>query len=58
MPKEYITVKEMAKRLGISLRVAYKFSHMKGFPAYNIGRIIRIPLDEMESWLAKRKLTV
>lgn len=57
MPKEYISVKEMANRLGISLRVAYKYAHTKGFPAYNIGRIIRIPTDEMEAWLGKRKVT-
>lgn len=57
MAEEYITVKEMAKRLGISLRLAYKYAHTKGFPAYAIGRAIRIPTDEMASWIAKRKVS-
>lgn len=57
IPKEYIKVKEMANRLGISLRIAYKYVHTKGFPAIALGRSIRIPVDGMDEWLEKRRLS-
>jgi excisionase family DNA binding protein len=53
---EYISVKQMAERLNIGLDTAYVYSHMDGFPAVKIGRIIRIPVDALEKWLNKYRV--
>lgn len=42
MIEEYISVKLMAKRLNISIDTAYTYVRKKGFPAYKVGRLIRI----------------
>lgn len=55
--KNYISVKQMAEKLNISLDTAYVYSHMEGFPAIKVGRIIRISEDKLERWLDKRTLT-
>lgn len=51
---EYITVKQMAERLNISLDMAYDMVHSEGFPAIKLNRTIRIPVDRLEKWLEKR----
>jgi excisionase family DNA binding protein len=48
----------MAKLLNISLDTAYQYSRMRDFPAYRIGRSIRIPVDKLEKWIEKRKAVV
>lgn len=55
---EYISIKQMAKLLNISLDTAYQYSRMRDFPAYRIGRSIRIPVDKLEKWIEKRKAVV
>lgn len=44
----YITVKQMAEKLNISLDTAYNWVHMGGFPATKVSRMIRIPEDKLE----------
>ena len=51
---EYISVKQMAQLLNISIDTAYAYSHNHDFPAVYIGRTIRIPVDKLERWLEKR----
>ncbi len=51
---EYISVKQMAGKLNVSLDTAYEYTHMKGFPACKIGRTVRIPVDRLEEWLKKK----
>lgn len=53
---EYISVKQMAEKLNISLDTAYTYTHMANFPAVKIGRIIRIPTDALEKWISKYML--
>lgn len=52
---EYISVKQMAEKLNISLDTAYKMSRTEGFPAYRIERSIRISVEKLEKWLEKRR---
>lgn len=52
---EYISVKQMAQLLNISLDTAYTYSHQKDFPVTRIGRTIRISVEKLEKWLDKRK---
>lgn len=52
---EYISVKQMAEKLNISLDTAYTYIHMTDFPTYRIGRTIRIPTDKLEKWIEKRR---
>jgi len=51
--QEYISVKQMAERLNISIDTAYTYSRMEGFPVIRIGRTIRIPVNALEKWLEK-----
>lgn len=52
---EYITVKQLAKKLNISLNAAYIMVNTKGFPVTRMfSRNIRIPVDKLEKWLEKR----
>lgn len=50
----YISVKQMAEKLNISLDTAYTYTHAHDFPAIRIGRTVRIPEDKLEKWLEKR----
>ena len=52
--EEYISVKQLAKRLNISLDTAYEYTHITGFPAIKINKLIRIPVSSLEKWLDKR----
>lgn len=52
----YITVKQMAEKLNISLDTAYVWVHMAGFPATRVSRTIRISEDKLEKWLDKRTI--
>jgi len=51
---EFISIKQLAERLNISLDTAYVYAHRKGFPSVKINRIIRIPVDKLEKWLEKQ----
>ncbi len=53
---EYISVKQMAELLNISLDTAYEYTHIQGFPVCRIGRTVRIPKDKLEKWLEKRMI--
>ncbi|MCK9521025.1 MAG: helix-turn-helix domain-containing protein [Dehalococcoidia bacterium] len=52
--EEYISVKQLSKRLNISLDTAYQYVHTAGFPAIKINKLIRIPVSSLEKWLDKR----
>jgi excisionase family DNA binding protein len=52
--EQYISVKQMAKNLNISLDTAYEYIHSENFPICRIGRTIRIPEDKLQKWLDKR----
>ena len=53
---EYISVKQMADKLNIKKDKAYELVHISGFPAYKLGKSIRISVEKLEKWLEKRKI--
>lgn len=48
---EVLTVPELASRLRIGPRSAYRLCARPGFPAVRLGNLIRIPVDQLEDWL-------
>ncbi len=46
-----ISVKDLARVLGISKPIAYKLANSKGFPVLQIGRRKVIPVKNLEKWL-------
>lgn len=46
-----ISVKDLARVLGISKPIAYKLANSKGFPILQIGRRKVIPVKNLEKWL-------
>lgn len=38
--------------------VARRYAHMRGFPAYRVGRQIRISRDGLRRWLAEQEGSV
>jgi len=46
----YISVDEMAKILSIARVTAYQLTKTSGFPAFNIGKRIIIPLVAFHRW--------
>jgi excisionase family DNA binding protein len=55
MPK-YLTVKQLAQMLGISLANAYRKMEMRDIPFYRIGRVVRFKLEDVEEYLEKNRI--
>ncbi|GMA63772.1 helix-turn-helix domain-containing protein [Alicyclobacillus fastidiosus] len=53
---QYITIMEFAKLVNIGRSTAYEMTKQPGFPKIQIGRIIRIPTDQLTEWLEKQSL--
>lgn len=51
MNDEILTVEEAAKILKISLKTAYDWTHIEGFPVVKIGRCRRIPRSLLMEWV-------
>jgi excisionase family DNA binding protein len=52
---EFISVTDMAKRLGISRSMGYRLVEQNEVPHVDLGRVIRIPRKEFEAWLDAKK---
>lgn len=50
--KAHLTPAEVARFLGISIRQIYEWISEDSLPFIRLGRVIRIPRDEFESWYA------
>lgn len=50
-----LTVKELARKLGLSERTIYAYRTRLGLPYYKFGRSIRFDEKEVEEWLAQRR---
>ena len=46
-----ISVRELARQLGISLPKAYELAKREDFPSIRIGNRILIPVDAFHEWL-------
>ena len=52
----FMTIPELQAYLHICRRTAYTLVHQEGFPAYRVGRSIRIDRKELEDWMRRRFL--
>jgi excisionase family DNA binding protein len=50
--KLVLTVPEMAKYLDIGKDQAYTLANRADFPAFKIGKQIRVSLDGLKAWIA------
>lgn len=53
-PSPFMTIPELQAYLHICRRAAYTLVHQEGFPAYRVGRSIRIDRKELEDWMRRR----
>ena len=52
-PSPFMTIPELQAYLHICRRTAYTLVHQEGFPAYRVGRSIRIDRKELEAWMRR-----
>lgn len=52
--KAVLTVEEMQKFLNISRPKAYQLIHQPGFPVLRLGRVVRIPKNQLIQWVEKQ----
>jgi excisionase family DNA binding protein len=55
-PASYISVDEMAKLLSIARATAYQLTKTSGFPCFQIGKRIIIPLQALNAWAEEQAL--
>lgn len=57
MPEEnkLLTVKEIAKRLGVKKSTIYHWSHIGYIPTVKLGNLIRFRWSSILKWLDKRE---
>ncbi|WP_131042344.1 helix-turn-helix domain-containing protein [Clostridioides difficile] len=48
--RKIMTVKEFSEEYEIGINNAYEMTHIKGFPAFTIGRKICILRDKVDEW--------
>lgn len=48
---DYLSAKDIQKKLGISKNTAYKLFHTKGFPSIKIGNSLRVSEQKLDNWL-------
>lgn len=54
MDREYLTVNEVAKNIGISDKLIYKLINKNEFPHIKIGGRILIHEPTLNNWLSKK----
>ncbi|PIP20724.1 MAG: transcriptional regulator [Candidatus Omnitrophica bacterium CG23_combo_of_CG06-09_8_20_14_all_40_11] len=54
--KKYLSPKDLAEYLGISLRTVYLWISLRQIPFYRLSRLIRFNKIEIESWMMKKKV--
>ncbi len=53
-----VSIKEIARRLGVSLYTVYYWAAAGRIPHYRIGRNLRFSWPEVEEWLRKHRREV
>jgi excisionase family DNA binding protein len=51
--QRYVTIPEAMRMLSMSRRTFYRYV-MPQIPVLRVGRTVRIPLDELETWAQNR----
>jgi excisionase family DNA binding protein len=46
-----MSTQDAAKRLGVTSRTLYRFIDQGELPAYRLGRVIRLKLDEVDAFI-------
>lgn len=52
----WLSTKEASVRLGVTLRSLYRFIDEGELNAYRIGRVIRLMEDDVEEFIASRRI--
>ncbi len=47
----WMSTKDASERLGVTLRTLYRFIDEGRLPAYQVGRVIRLKSDELETFI-------
>lgn len=51
MNDEWISAPETARRLGVKLRTVHGFIDRGELPAYRMGRVIRVRVEDLEAFI-------
>ena len=52
--KPTLTPAEVATLLSVTARTVRTLIDTEGLPAYRVGRLLRIPTDDLRAWLDER----
>jgi excisionase family DNA binding protein len=52
--KLLLTIKEAAQLAGVSIPTMYQWMNNEGLPNLKIGRVRRIPRQELENWIKEK----
>jgi excisionase family DNA binding protein len=55
-PISWLSTKDASERLGVTLRTLYRFIDEGRLPAYQVGRVIRLKADELESFIESLRI--
>lgn len=56
MDKELVDMKEIGRRLGLTVFSLQKRVQKNEIPHYRIGRLVRFDPKEIDAWLAEKKV--
>jgi len=56
-PISWLSTKEAAERLGVTLRSLYRFIDEGGLAAYKFGRVIRLKESDVDSFIESSRIT-
>lgn len=54
---DWLSTKEAAARLGVTLRSLYRFIDAGRLPAYKFGRVIRVKTDDVDRFIESCRIT-
>lgn len=52
----WLSTQDAAKRLGVTSRTLYRFIDQGELPAYRLGRVIRLKLDEVDAFIESARI--
>ena len=56
-PIRWMSTKDASERLGVTLRTLYRFIDEGRLPAYQVGRVIRLKGDELETFIESLRIS-
>jgi len=55
---KYLSPEELSLMLGVSKLTVYGWTSRQKIPFYRVGRLVRFRPEEIEGWLAERKVEI